>query len=131
MFKRLAQRSDLAAIERAEAYIFETAANVLTDFLRRRRARQGGAHVEIDEDLAGETDFTPERLLLGKEAVDLFSSALSELPERVRTGFVLYHFEDMPHQAIARRLGVSLSTIEKDMARANRHLLQRLREGRE
>jgi RNA polymerase sigma factor (sigma-70 family) len=48
------------------------------------------------------------------------------LPERTRAVWVLYHFEDLPHAEIARRLGIAVSTIEKHMGRASTHLLKRL-----
>jgi DNA-directed RNA polymerase specialized sigma24 family protein len=40
--------------------------------------------------------------------------------------FSLYHFDSVPQVEIARRLSMSLSTVEKHMSRANAHLLQRL-----
>jgi len=40
--------------------------------------------------------------------------------------FSLYHFEELSHKEIARRLGIALSTVEKNIARANAHLLKRL-----
>ena len=52
--------------------------------------------------------------------------ALQELPERARTIFVLNRFEELSAAEIARRLGVSVSTVEKDMMRAIAHLKARL-----
>jgi len=48
------------------------------------------------------------------------------LPEKTAVIFSLYHFESVPQVEIARRLGMSLSTVEKHMGRANAHLLERL-----
>jgi RNA polymerase sigma factor (sigma-70 family) len=126
VFARLARHGDLKSVERVEPYLFQTAASVLTDFLRRRRVRSGEAHVPLSDELADATDLSPERVLLGKRAVEHLARALGELPERTQTIFALYHLEDVPHREIARRLGVSVSTVEKEMARANHHLLKRL-----
>ncbi|MEQ1863613.1 MAG: sigma-70 family RNA polymerase sigma factor [Micropepsaceae bacterium] len=76
VFARLARHGNLKSVERVEAYLFQTAASVLTDFLRRRRVRFGTAHVPLDEDVAPGTDLTPERVLLGKQAVEELARAL-------------------------------------------------------
>jgi RNA polymerase sigma factor (sigma-70 family) len=125
VFTRLARQADLRNVERVEAYLFQTAASVLNDFLRRRRVREGQAHVPFTDEIP-DADLSPERVLLGKRAVEDLARCLGELPKRTQTIFVLYHFEDVPHREIARRLGVSVSTVEKEMSRANLHLLKRL-----
>lgn len=48
--------------------------------------------------------------------------ALEKLPEHQRVPLVLYHFEDVPYDAIARRLGVSLSKVKTDIMRAREAL---------
>jgi RNA polymerase sigma-70 factor (ECF subfamily) len=51
---------------------------------------------------------------------------LLELPERTRTIFVLRRMEGLRYQDIAQRLGISLSLVEKQMARAVAYLSQRM-----
>jgi RNA polymerase sigma-70 factor (ECF subfamily) len=70
---------------------------------------------------------TPERILLGKEACERILVALRELPTRVRAVFVLARFEELKAPEIANRLGVSISTVEKDMRRAVAHLRDAIR----
>ncbi len=48
--------------------------------------------------------------------------ALEKLPEHQRVPLVLYHFEDEPYEAIARRLGVSLSKVKTDIMRGREAL---------
>ena len=48
--------------------------------------------------------------------------ALEKLPEHQRVPLVLYHFEDLPYEEIARRLGVSLSKVKTDIMRAREAL---------
>ena len=48
--------------------------------------------------------------------------ALAELPENHRVPLVLYHFEDMPYDDIARHLGVSLAKVKTDILRARASL---------
>ena len=128
VFTRLVKRDGLDSVEKVDAYLFQTAASVLNDFLRRRKVRPPTSQAEPDEEESiSDTAVSPERVLLGKEAIEQLGRALAELPERAQTVFVLYHFEEVPQTEIAKRLGISLSTVEKDMGRANLFLLQRLK----
>lgn len=121
VFLRLA-RQDLAAISNVEGYLFQAAANVLKDW-RRRGVRHGsGAHDAIEEDIPAEVDFSPERVLLGKDAVAALVAALESLPERTRAVFLLYHFDNLPQAQIARRLGIAVRTVENNMAKAHAHI---------
>ncbi len=125
IFLRLARRADLATIERVEGYLFQTAASVLAD-----RYRKDGRSLDFvesfDDSLQGEEVLTPERVVIGRESLDELVKALHLLPERTRNIFVLYHFEGVRQKDIAGRFEMPISTVEKHMARANKHLLQRV-----
>jgi RNA polymerase sigma-70 factor, ECF subfamily len=47
---------------------------------------------------------------------------LAELPDHQRVPLVLYHFEDLPYDQIAKKLGVSLSKIKTDIMRGREAL---------
>ena len=49
-------------------------------------------------------------------------ATLDELPERTRQVFVLCRVEGIRQKNVARRLGVSVSAVEKHMIRAIAHL---------
>jgi RNA polymerase sigma-70 factor (ECF subfamily) len=48
----------------------------------------------------------------------LVDEALAKLPDHQRVPLVLYHFEDLPYDEIARRLRVSLAKVKTDILRA-------------
>ena len=50
--------------------------------------------------------------------------ALEKLPEHQRVPLVLYHFEDMPYEEIAKQLRISLSKVKTDILRARAALAQ-------
>ncbi|MGE5567350.1 MAG: RNA polymerase sigma factor [Parcubacteria group bacterium] len=125
VFLRLARREDLAGVENIDGYLFQAAANVLTDWRRRQVTHRAAAHDALS-DAIEDVGFTAERVLLGKEAVRSMIAALTALPERTRAVFMLYHFQGMPHAEIARRLGIAVRTVEDHVARANAHLLKAL-----
>lgn len=121
-FARLAKPGRVEGIENIEAYIFRTAANLVRERARRRATAKADEQAQLHEALLDDAVFTPERILLGKEALDRMVTGLKELPERVRTIFVLQRFEGFGYAEIAKKLGVSRSTVEKSMSRAIVHL---------
>lgn len=54
----------------------------------------------------------------------MLQEALCRLPDSQRVPLVLFHFDDMPYEDIAEKLGVSLSKIKTDIHRG-RHALKR------
>jgi RNA polymerase sigma-70 factor (ECF subfamily) len=71
---------------------------------------------------APEVEFAaPEDFFQGVDATERrewVEQALAQLPEHQRVPLVLYHFEDMPYDEIARRLRVSLAKVKTDILRA-------------
>ncbi len=122
VFLRLATRGDSEKIERLDGYIFQTAASVLTDRARRRAARCADRHVEYEFCPELVEEVSPERVLLAREQVAMVRTVLERLPERVRSAFVLHRFEELGYAEIAKRLGVSVSSIEKYISQALREL---------
>lgn len=122
VFLRLATRGNGEQIERIDGYIFQTAASVLTDRARRVAVRGGDRHVCYEEDQHTIEDFSPERVLLAREQVAMVRTVLERLPDRVRAAFVLHRFEELGYAEIAKRLGVSVSSIEKYISQALKEL---------
>lgn len=82
---------------------------------------------EFKRDDAGESDAAeiefaaPDTFFSSVDAADRRAQvqrALEQLPEHQRVPLVLYHFEEMPYDEIAKRLGVSLAKVKTDILRA-------------
>lgn len=105
--------------------------NHLTRYRKRWRFFSDLGRNEGDD---GETQIdvpVPDTLLDGLEATDrhaVVEKALAELPEHQRVPLVLFHFEEMPYDAIARKLGISLSKVKTDILRGRAALAKRLAE---
>ncbi|HWA89437.1 MAG TPA: RNA polymerase sigma factor [Rhizomicrobium sp.] len=125
VFLRLARAKEADVIENLDGYVCRIAANLARDHVRRRAVRKGDIVIDA-EGFAGEGDFTPERILLGRDAVRQVERLLDELPPKTKTIFLLYHAEVMPQLQIARAMQMPLSTIEKHMCRASAHLHRKL-----
>lgn len=126
VFDRLARREGVAAIEKLERYLFETAGNAAVDYHRKAKSRGGGRHVAYNETLHAPTDASPERIYSAREELEEVLTVLRELPERTRHIFVLARLENMKQVEIAKGLGLSISAVEKHLRNAMAHLFDRL-----
>jgi RNA polymerase sigma-70 factor (ECF subfamily) len=101
------------------AYLFRVAANVATDYLRRR------AVVRRNADPADEREVhaaTQERQLAAKQDLQLIDRAIGELPPRCRAAFIMIRFDGCRPAEVASRLGVSERMVRLYHARALEHL---------
>jgi RNA polymerase sigma-70 factor (ECF subfamily) len=126
VFARLLRREGAAPIATLEPYLFQTAASVAVDFHRRAAARGRGAHAAYDDELHAVEDFSPERIHSGREDMAILLTALFELPERTRNAFLLARLEKMKLTEIAKRLGLSVGGVEKNVRKAVAHVTARL-----
>lgn len=122
-FLRVTQREASEGVAHFEGYLYRTAESVLADRYRRRRVRRADAHVSLEPDEHRAEEADALRALLAREKLRAVSASLMTLPERTRAVFVLRRLEGLRYGEIATRLKVSLSTVEKDMARAIDHLM--------
>jgi RNA polymerase sigma-70 factor (ECF subfamily) len=127
---RLARLGDLSSIDQPEHYVFRTASSALRDKARRDIARHRQDHVEFDPSLHGGSDFSPERVLAGREAIAAMSAALRTLPERTRDIFVLRVFEEQKTAQVADALGLSTRSVELHYAKALAFLAAAMRDHR-
>ncbi len=96
-----------------------------TEVGRRTRHR----HDELDDGLADANGRGPSGPELAMDNVVLrqrLEAALSELPARLRAVVVLRDVYDLPHEAIAAELGISVSAAKVRLHRARRRLRQDL-----
>jgi RNA polymerase sigma-70 factor (ECF subfamily) len=79
-----------------------------------------------DEGEAREVEFAaPDTFFAGLDSAERrawVERALEKLPEHQRVPLVLFHFEDLPYEDIARQLGVSLSKVKTDILRGREAL---------
>ncbi|MBB3358153.1 RNA polymerase sigma-70 factor (ECF subfamily) [Novosphingobium capsulatum] len=121
---RAHERLDSGAVDNPRAYLFTAANSVVHDRARRAGVRHERAHRSLEENDHPVEWITPERVLEGKEALNVIMNRLSTMPERTRDVFVLHRFEGMAYAEIARRMGISVSSVEKHIMKALRLLLE-------
>lgn len=115
-----------SAIENVEAYLMRIASNLLRDRYRRDQTQKTSLHDAFDE--WNDKHLNPlgevpggDRVYEGRARLERFLQALDELSPRCRQVFLLQRYDGMTYSAIAKRLGISMSAVEKHMMRALLH----------
>lgn len=104
------------------AYIFKTAANLVTDRKRSSGVRQVYANAlasDLASDFGGMVDtLDPYRIASAREAIGLLWTSIQALPEPTRQIFILYAVENIQKQSIADSFDLHLRTVEKHISKA-------------
>lgn len=113
-----------APVAEPVSYLFRAAENLMRD---RHRSIVSRERREQDwQDSDGEPHAQPggERVLIARERLRRAEAALAALGPRAETVFRRYRLDGVGQAVIARDLGVSLSTVEKDLQKAYRALAE-------
>jgi RNA polymerase sigma-70 factor (ECF subfamily) len=120
--------AELLRMQSPGAWLKKVATNLCLNQLTRYRFRwrffSEMESEETGESFAGSLpaeDVTGQRLE-ETERNEMLEAALQKLPTPQRVPLVLYHFEDMSYEDIAKRLGVSLSKVKTDIHRGREAL---------
>jgi RNA polymerase sigma-70 factor (ECF subfamily) len=109
------------AAEKPEAFLYTTARRLAFNKLKRRRIGPFVAD-SAKPDLAASQTPGVVQTVIARQELRRLEDAINELPSGCRTVLLLRKIELLSHQEIADRLGIAISTIEKQHARALRLL---------
>lgn len=121
-FLRLAS-SPPDEIRHPKALLMTVATNLARD-AHRRQARQGGAHLSLDEAYAENEPWSPP----DQETALLLKQIILSMPSLYRDVFVLSRFAGLSYEEIAERCNVSVKTVEWRMSKALAHCATLLRD---
>ncbi|MCG8506425.1 MAG: sigma-70 family RNA polymerase sigma factor [Sphingomonadales bacterium] len=130
VYLRLHRYKRQANVEKPEAFLFTIAANLLRDLHRQGVSRSANGHISIDLVEPEAQCSSPEQQVQSRQALEVFSAALTELNPNTRRAFVLHRFSDLTYKQIAAEMGVSVAMIEHHIMRALSHLRKRMRKVR-
>lgn len=103
-----------------EAFLMRTALNLSIDVHRASVTR--GEEVLLDEVVLIDTAPDAEAVVLARERVTRLSHCLGRLNEKTRDIFLAHRVDGMTYQQIASRHRLSISTVEKHVAKATTQL---------
>lgn len=120
-YLRVYPRDGRPPAEKPEALLYTAARRLAINRLKRRSispfAREG-----IDVETAASSSPGVAQEVMARQELGLLQAAIAELPGGCRSVLLLRKVEHLSHQQIADRLGITVSTVEKQHARALRLL---------
>lgn len=118
VFLRLARYRAIDSIDNPEAFIIQTAANLIRDRERARARRQETATRSIEDVVLTDPAPRADTVVLDREALDMLLRAIADLPPRRRAAFLLSRVDGLSYREIAVRLGISEKAVEHSISAA-------------
>ncbi len=113
--------ADPARYDQPEAVLYTTARRLAINRLKRRSISPIDATAAPPAS-AATTAPGVQHEVMARQELRLLEAAIAELPEGCRAVLILRKVELLSHREIAERLGIAISTVEKQHARALRLL---------
>jgi RNA polymerase sigma-70 factor (ECF subfamily) len=117
-FYRLARLGSerFQSVQRAEAYLSSIAGNLLRDRARAARRQSAGLHEPYEEERLRGLD--QQRLLESRDLLNRLEQAMMKLKPRTREIFMAHRLDGLSYAEIAKRTGLSVKGVEKQMCKA-------------
>lgn len=133
LYIRLAALEAAEPIDNPSALLYRIGSNLMLDRLRsQKRAevrdmhwRDANTTALANQEIAEEP--AADAVVDGRQRLRALIEAVEDLPDKTRQAFQLHKLEGFSHAETARRMGISVSTVEKHVSSALRTLTRRLR----
>ncbi len=129
---RIWQNIDKFNMLAAKTWIIKTTNNLCIDFLRRRSVAVKRKN-EIDELFeetysANSNSDNPYLITHFKMAASKIKEAIQNLPENLRSVFVLYEIEGLKYKEISKALDIPINSVKVYLLRARKKLQEELKD---
>jgi RNA polymerase sigma factor (sigma-70 family) len=113
---RLARRQQQQPVAEPAAFLMRAALNLSIDAYRTSRTR--GEQVLLEDAVLVDATADVETAFLARERMARLSEGISQLDDRTREIFLAHRIHGLRYQDIAREHGLSVSAVEKHIAKA-------------
>jgi RNA polymerase sigma-70 factor, ECF subfamily len=121
VFYRLWLKKDTLKIDTSlPGYLYKSVYNACMDNMRHNKTKQIFKREALNQSAAN--TFNAANELNAKDFEKKLRTALLQLPEQCRTVFQLSRMEELTYNDIAKRLRISVKTVEAHMSKALRRL---------
>ncbi|MGJ7484374.1 RNA polymerase sigma factor [Variovorax sp. LT2P21] len=116
-----------APVQHPLNYLMRMATNAALDRIRSERRFLSGQEVEQVFDNLADSAPGPAQTAEARSEAQRLAAVIEEMPPRRRRILILIRVDEMPRQEVARRLGVSVSLVDRELRRAHEHVVERMR----
>jgi RNA polymerase sigma factor (sigma-70 family) len=109
-YLRVMNASEKRTLNSPQDYLFVVSRNLVIEKLSRQSREIA---MEINDALVGVDDVPVDRALHYRRKFKLLNDALRALPEKQRRAILLRKYYGLSHQEVARKMNVSVSSVEK------------------
>lgn len=118
---RLTNYERQQVVDKPEAFLMQTALNLAIDEHRGRVAH--GEHVALEEVVLVDESPPVEAVVLARQRMERLTYCLGRLNPRCRDIFLAHRLGGQTYREIADHHGLSISTVEKHVAKASLQLI--------
>lgn len=115
-YLRLLAKTTLPSLQDSRRYLTHIAKGLVIDLYRKRNVETAYLELIANDPIALSTSAESQLLMI--EALTEIDNLLQQLPEKVRQALLMRQLENMSYKQIAKQLNVSVSSVEKYIARA-------------
>ncbi len=126
VFLRLTGAADRQTLTNPESYMKGIIWNLLRDRSKSFARRIERSHAELQPDRHAAEEGDPHQLLVARQTLARYEAAVSTMKPKTREVFLRHRLDGESYGQIAEALGMSVSGIEKQMAKAAAHLSRAL-----
>ncbi len=110
----------------AKPFLFQIARNLMIDKLRRQSVVSLESVADFDWLNVSDDKPSSEAYVAARQELRLLQTALDELPPRCRQVVLLRKVEGLSQKEVARQMGITIETVENQVAKGMRLLAQAL-----
>lgn len=129
MYTILARMPSVDAITDPRSYALQIARSLVLQHVRRAKIVPIESLMEQDGVDCASDQPTPEQQALGRNELLRVTEAIEGMPESVKRAFWLRRVEGLPQREVAQQLGLSLNTVEKQISRGIKILVDQFARG--
>lgn len=133
LYLRLSGMEAVGPVDNPSALLHRIGSNLMLDRLRSQKrsgARDNDWRAINTTAVAGQEiadEPSADEVVAGRQRLQALVEAVEDLPEKTRQAFQLHKLDGHSHVETARRMGISVSTVEKHISSALKSLTRRLR----
>ena len=117
--EKIIKNVSTAEVINLKAYMYKTARNITLNEFRRTKNKNTALEVlRINYEVI-QPNF-PEKTYEAEQELQQVLDAINTLPPKCRQVFILKHVEQLPYREIADKMGISVGTVEKHLAKGIR-----------